>query len=142
MFDYDLQPVGAEYVANRERELQQAVDYINLVSQVPQFAEQVNWEAMLKMVTRKFGFKEDPETFLSSKPAMPPQQQGGMPMADPASGMMLAGGNTPMTQDPMQAAQASAMAAGGLPMVGAAQAAAAQAGSPEALLSQLMQPGQ
>lgn len=139
MFDYDLQPVGAEYVANRERELQQAVDYVNLVSQVPQFAEQINWEAMLKMVTRKFGFKEDPETFLSSaKPAMPPQQ--GMPGADPS--MMPPGGNTPMTQDPMMAAQASAMAAGGLPMVGAAQAAASQAGGPEALLAQLMQQGQ
>jgi len=134
MFDYDLQPVGAEYVANRERELQQAVDYVNLVSQVPQFSEQINWEAMLKMVTRKFGFKEDPETFLSpAQPSIPSQPDM---MGDPNA--MLPPTPDPTT-DPMMAAQASAMAAGGLPMVGAAQAAAANAGSPEALLSQLMQ---
>jgi len=136
MYDYELRPVGSEYVANRERELQQTVDYVDLVAQVPQFAEQINWEAMLRMVTRKFGFKEDPETFLQKAATAPPAAApvGGeeqMPMPDPnAQGM---------SQDPMQAAQQAAMASGGVPMVNAMGAQAAQAGGPEALLAQLMQ---
>ena len=137
MYDYELRPVGAEYVANRERELQQAVDYVNLVSQVPQFSEQINWEAMLRMVTRKFGFKEDPETFLNAAPTAPPaaalppgQDPNAMPMPDPNA--------TGASQDPMQAAQQAAMASGGLPMVNAMGGMAQQAGGEEALLAQLM----
>lgn len=141
MYDYELRPVGSEYVANRERELQQAVDYTNLVSQVPQFSEQINWESLLRLVTRKFGFKEDPETFLNPKPAAPAPAAGSQQMMPPGQeGQMMPDPNaTGMAQDPMMAAQQAAMASGGLPMVNAMQGQAQAAGGPEALLAQLMQ---
>lgn len=129
MYDYDIMPVGAEYVANKERQLQNVISFIELVAQMEQFADKVNWDELLRMVARRFGFQEDIDRFLV-------QNEGGQAQADPMEQAVQAA----MGQQPggeMEMIAQRAYAQGGTPGVNAVQGAAAVQG-PEAALQQMM----
>lgn len=133
MYDYDIMPVGAEYVANKERQLQQVISFIELVAQMEQFSTQVNWEELLRMAARRFGFQEDIDRFLT-----PPQEQGQPGMEDPMEAAVQAQMGQPPASEVDALAQ-RAHAQGGTPAINAMQGAAATLG-PEAAIQQMMSP--
>ena len=127
MYDYDIMPVGAEYVANKERRLQEVMSFIELVSQSEQFAQQVNWEELLRMAARRFGFQEDIDRFLTG-----PQEP-----AMPEPGMMPEEGMPPQQGSEVDELAARAFAQGGTPAVNAMNGAAMTEG-PEAAMQNYM----
>lgn len=127
VYDYDIEPVGAEYIANQEKELTKTMQYIDLVAQVPQFSEQVDWESLLRIVTRKFGFNEDLDMFL--KQAAQPMQNG-PEQAQP----------DPMAQT-MSEVEQRAYNAGGRPAVNAALGEVAVKGPQQAMTDFVPTPG-
>jgi hypothetical protein len=134
MFDYEIMPVGAEYIANKERQLQQVVDFVNLVSQVPQWTESIDWEELLRMASRRFGFSEDIDKFLKQPVPQAPAQE----MAPQA---MPQGAVPPMPEAPVDEAEMLkqlAYQSGGVPMVNAVAAENARVG-PEQALANVMQ---
>ena len=76
MHDYKLMPVGADYVTDQGKYLQQRLQFIQAVSQVPQMAEKLNWEKLLYDITNHMGF-EDPDSYIiePQKPPMPVEGQ-------------------------------------------------------------------
>jgi hypothetical protein len=75
---FDVYPVGADHVAQEEKDLQMIMDFVAMVSQVPMWAEMVNWEALLEEVVRKFGFDPDVAQLIVSPPEPEPEQQAPM----------------------------------------------------------------
>lgn len=85
--EYDIEPVGAAHVADKERDLQRMLDYISLVAQFPQWQESINWEELLRQATRAFGFdSEVQEIILQQKPEeqQPSVQDGTQALLDKA----------------------------------------------------------
>jgi len=137
MYDYEIMPVGAEYIANKERQLQQVVEFISLVSQVPQWAESIDWNELLRMTARRFGFQEDIDKFLMEK-----NEASSQPAQDALQPTLPSqGGNVPpMPTAPVDEAammQQKAYESGGMPMVNAVAGATSQTG-PEEALAQIM----
>lgn len=96
--DYDIEPVGAAHVADKERDLQRILDYIQLIAQFPQWQESVNWEELLRQTTRAFGFdSEVQEIILQAKPEEEPQG-GTMDATQELLSKMKGVGGAPMEQ--------------------------------------------
>jgi len=71
-YDYKLKPVGADYVTDQAKYLQQRLDFIQAVSQVPQMAQQLNWGNLLHDIVHHMGF-DDPDSYINNDvPAQPP----------------------------------------------------------------------
>lgn len=131
VYDYDVELMGAEFVAREEYELEKVISYIQLVSGNQEFAQRVNWDELLYAVTNRFKFKNlDWELFIN-KPEQP-----GMGQLGPDQAAMM-GGAAP-GQDPLQAQQDAIAqdmyASGGNPMVNALNASI-QTRGPEATLN-------
>jgi hypothetical protein len=108
--EFDVLAVGADHVAEKEKDLQMLIDFVAMVSNVPMWAELVNWEELLQEVIRKFGFDPDVAQLLIAPPPPPEEEapidpaqdalatargMGGKPMEDAtAAQMLLEGGNT------------------------------------------------
>lgn len=61
---YELTPLGSTNVIEREQYIDQRVQLLGIVSQIPQLAEKVNYEEILTDIIRAFGF-EDPDKYLN-----------------------------------------------------------------------------
>lgn len=110
--DYSIDPVGADFIADEERDLEKIMQFVSLVLPVPQWAQMVNWQALLEEVIRRFGFESSVAQMLMQSQ----QPQGGMP-----AGM---GQGMPQEQpmDDTGYALQNAQAQGGAPMQAAMQA--------------------
>jgi len=64
--DLEIKPLGADFIADREFELRQRTDFLNLTAQVPQLAEQLNWEEIGKDLARRF-LQEDWEKYIKKQ---------------------------------------------------------------------------
>jgi hypothetical protein len=133
MYDYDIMPVGAEYIANKERQLQQVISFIELVAQMEQFSQKINWDEMLRMVAKRFGFKEDIDRFIMS------EEESAQPALDPANAEAAVQQQmTPPANGDIDSLAQRAFAQGGTPAINAMQGAAAIQG-PEQAISQMME---
>jgi len=82
--DYAITPVGADYVADKQREIQERLQFIQIVSQYPQVAQHINYLYFITDLARRFGFEDIDqliqEDVSSQEPGVAPeqdQQQGG-----------------------------------------------------------------
>lgn len=116
--DYSIDPVGADFIADEERDLEKIMQFVQLVLPVPQWAQMVNWQALLEEVIRRFGFESSVAQML-----MQSQQPQGMGMGMP-QGMPQ---GEPM--DDTGYALQNAQAQGGAPMQAAMQAEMELAGA-------------
>ncbi len=72
--DWVLKPTGSDYVVERKRKVQLILDFLATTTQVPQFAEKINYEKILMDLVYNFGL-DDPESYIK----MPEQQQPELP---------------------------------------------------------------
>jgi hypothetical protein len=115
--DFDIEPVGAGHIADKEYELQRRLDFIGLVSQNPEMAQRMNWLEVMKDMAKRFGF-DDIERYIKQPEPQPPAPTESV-MAHP---------------DVME----SAAAVGGVPAQQALQAQLATDGG-QAMLQQSLQ---
>lgn len=64
--------IGADYIVNKQESLQKVVDFVNLTAQFEQWSSLVNWESLLRLTVKKFGFDNDVERLIISQ--LPPEQ--------------------------------------------------------------------
>jgi hypothetical protein len=129
-FDMDIKPLGADHIADKEFELRQRLDFISLVSGVPDMAAKVNWEELLKDLAQRF-LRDDTERFIKSgEEAQPQQAPPDMGMAAPPQQSLmpnptagLPGLPAGLPPDAMAGIAEQLQFAGGQPLVNAAQAA-------------------
>lgn len=79
--DFDVEPVGAGHIADKEYELQKRLDFIGVVSQNPEMAQMMEWAEIMKDLAKRFGF-DDIERFIKQggdKEAVDPMSATGMP---------------------------------------------------------------
>ena len=73
-----IRPMGAGHVIERKKYIQDRLDFIASVSQVPQMADKIDYEAILHDLLINWGFDE-PEKYLKKETALPqanPLDQG------------------------------------------------------------------
>lgn len=123
-YDMDIKPLGADHIADKEFELRQRLDFISLVSGVPDMAQLVNWDELLKDLAQRF-LRDDTERFVKSEAPAPP-----MPAAPPAPNPLmpnptagLPGLPAGLPPDAMAQIAQELKFTGGQPLVNAAQAA-------------------
>ena len=125
--EWKLKPIGADFVADRNKYIKQRLDFLSAVTQIPQMAPLLNYQAILRDLVTHFGF-DDPDSYINSdggQPAMPEE----MPVEDPAmEGEAqlpgLPGGGTELADQvfqmggaPLQQALMNDMNAGGMEQV-------------------------
>lgn len=119
--DYEIHPLGASHIADKEYEIKNAVDYASIMSGNQELAQRANWDEVANHITRKFmrdnweKFVTKPEVDISantqptldapvaSMPASVPTQgqpqvlptEGGVPSVNPFVGEMSAVGGKP-----------------------------------------------
>jgi hypothetical protein len=89
-YDMDIIPVGSDWVVDKEREIRERIDFIGLVSGNPVMSQMLNWEEVMKDLSRRM-VKQDWDKFLvlQQKSPEPPAPQGmptvpqGMPPVPP-----------------------------------------------------------
>lgn len=79
--DYDIYPLGANHVADKETELRNATDFTSIMSSNPELAQRVNWDELSGYLARKF-LKEKWERFVTT-PAQPTPTPTPTPMEAP-----------------------------------------------------------
>jgi hypothetical protein len=79
-YDFILKPIGADHVVDRDRYVQDRVQFLQIAAQYPEMAQLLNFERVLLDIVAHFGF-DDPQAYIKEAP--PPQQQG-----DPAANQM------------------------------------------------------
>jgi hypothetical protein len=103
-----VKSLGASNVASREYDLRQLFDWLQIVQNNPQFAEQVNWMSVLEYMTFML-MPNNAETFLSKPEQAAPQQMPSSPQEQMLEGIQqsaeFVGG-----QGAVNAVNASAMA--------------------------------
>lgn len=111
-YDMDISCRGADHIADKEFELRQRLDFINLVSQIPDMAQKLNWEEMLKDLATRF-LRDDVDKYIALPPE--PEQQAPAPPPMPIPG----GGMQNLMQDPnaMQQIAEQLKFSGGQPAV-------------------------
>ena len=67
---YDLKPMGAESVLERQRVINDITNFVTLVVQIPQFAELTDWEAIYTDLLMRWGFDE-PDKYLKKQESPP-----------------------------------------------------------------------
>lgn len=124
--EWKLKPLGADYIADRKKYIQERLDFLAAVVQIPQMAQKVNYDAILYDLVHHFGF-DDPNRYIvaGSEPvpqdpsqvpggaeALPPEGQGGVFPVDAqtevANQLMDMGGK------PLQQAVMNDMQVGGM----------------------------
>lgn len=73
-YDFVLRPIGADHVTDKERYVQDRLNFLQAVAQIPQMAQLINYEAILYDLVQHFGF-DDPDSYLV-KPQQPMPQEG------------------------------------------------------------------
>jgi len=125
--DFDIEPVGAGHIADKEYELQKRLDFVGLVSQNPEMAQMMQWSEIMKDLAKRFGF-DDIERFI--KPPAEPKQN------DP-----MMGGEPPMEGEPspddLQQLMQAMGESGGKPAQDMAQAQLATDGGEAAIADKL-----
>lgn len=66
-YDFVLRPIGADHVTDKERYVQDRLNFLQSVAQVPQMANLINYEAILYDLVQHFGF-DDPDSYLVKPP--------------------------------------------------------------------------
>jgi hypothetical protein len=83
--EWTLKPLGADYVADRKHYVQQRLDFLQAVIQVPQMAQKLNYDAILHDLVHHFGFDE-PDRYIvdgTPSPAPSPEEAGMGQPTDP-----------------------------------------------------------
>lgn len=101
LYGYALRILGAAGILERKQKVQDIIDFVTLTTQIPQFAQRVNYDYLLEEVVKNYGFA-DPKSVL--KQAQEAQAPGAA-----------------MPTDPMQDVMNQAQQAGGAGMQGAIQ---------------------
>lgn len=98
--EWKLKPIGADYVADRQKYIQQRLDFLAAVTQIPQMAPKINYDNILRDLVTHFGF-DDPDSYVVSSPGMGTPEAALPPGAtDPAAqGQMMPPGGMPMIPD-------------------------------------------
>jgi hypothetical protein len=89
---FTIEVIGADHISDRERTLQKTMDFVQLVGQVPQWAESVDWDALLKLATKQFGFDSEMEQLII-KQAKPEEEQPTVDPNDPVAGALRQAGS-------------------------------------------------
>lgn len=82
--EYELIPLGSTNVIEREQFIDQRVQLLGIVSQVPSLEGKLNYDAVLEDIVRAFGF-EDPEKYLQSSANTEQEQVTQQQPIDPAA---------------------------------------------------------
>lgn len=75
--DLELKPRGADFIADKEFEIRQRTDFLNLVSQIPQLAERLRWGQIGKDLARRF-LQDDWEKYIKLEEETAPEAEQGM----------------------------------------------------------------
>ena len=86
--DIDLEPLGADFVADEEFELRQRTDFLQLAGNSEQLSQTLNWTEIAKDLARRF-LKEDWEDYIvepeeQGLQGQPPLTQGQEPVPPPS----------------------------------------------------------
>lgn len=115
-YDMDIYVLGADHVADKEYELKQRLDFMQLVSQVPDMAARINWDEMLKDLSTRF-LHDEAEKFIKEAEQAPPEQPQMPPQGQPAptqaQGIPMAGGLGELPPEAVQGAMDAAKFSGG-----------------------------
>ena len=139
--DLELKPRGADFIADKEFEIRQRTDFLNLASQIQPLMEKMNWGEIGKDLARRF-LQDDWEKYVKTgedQPEEPVQQlmnQGGGQAPQLQNGEQPAAASPPQSE--VEQLRDGAEAMGGEP---AAQAVEKQlrTGTAEQSLQQLAQ---
>lgn len=78
---YDLEPIGADHVTDKTKYVRERQELISFVSQIPQLAQRLNYDAILNDILLHSSF-DDPYAYI-----VQPQQQPQQPMVTPEQQM-------------------------------------------------------
>jgi Bacteriophage head to tail connecting protein len=101
LYDFVLKPVGADYVVDRQKFVQDRVQLLEITSKFPQMAERINYDMILQDILQQMGF-DDPSRYLIEKQEASTEQQQLDPNAQVKDELREMGGEHLLT-----AAQAS-----------------------------------
>ncbi|MBD2200156.1 MULTISPECIES: portal protein [Calothrix] len=62
-YDFTLRPIGADHVTDSTKYLKDRMDFIQLVSQIPQMAQRIDFDNLLYDIVQHFGF-DDPDSYI------------------------------------------------------------------------------
>jgi hypothetical protein len=102
-YDFRLEPIGADHVADKEYEINKTLQFLQVSAQYPQMAEHVNFYKILLKLATLFGF-DDVDQYIIEKmnEESMTAQQGQQPMQQPINGQdalmkeMYEAGGVPM----------------------------------------------
>ena len=117
LHDFVLKPIGADHVVDTQKFVNDRVSFLQIVSQFPQMAEKINYDAILRDILQQMGF-DDPDRYLVDTQSQAPQ-----------------GMQQPTEQESMQE---ELRQMGGEHLVTAAQGSELGTGDPSQFLSSLM----
>lgn len=110
-YDFHLEPIGADHVADKEYEINKTLQFLQVSAQYPEMAKHVNFYKILLKLATLFGF-DDVDNYIieeyNPEAGMTSQAKQGMQTSQPMSGQ--------------EALMQEMYAAGGLPMQNAVQA--------------------
>jgi hypothetical protein len=148
--DFMVHPMGASHIIDQQQELDKRMQFVETVTKIPQFAELLDYEALLTDLAQKFGY-EDVTRYIkpAPKPVAPEQAPGGDPNAPPPqlkapeprlmTGALI--GGQPLPPDEEAYLQQKAKAMGGRGAIGALNDKILKDGGKSALLSSALPPG-
>jgi len=99
--DVDIIPVGSDWVIDKEREITERLDFITLTSQHPIMSQMINWEEVVKDLSRRM-VKQDWDKFISLKPPAPQMPQMPPDMGEPDSAMPPVAEAPPVMSVPLE----------------------------------------
>lgn len=62
--EFDVVTRGADHITQKEQDLNKLMNFVNMVSQVPPWAEMVNWSSLLEEVVKRFGMSPDVQSLI------------------------------------------------------------------------------
>lgn len=99
--DVDIIPVGSDWVIDKEREITERLDFITLTSQHPIMSQMINWEEVVKDLSRRM-VKQDWDKFISLKPPAPQMPQMPQMPEEPESAMPPVAEAPPVMSVPLE----------------------------------------
>lgn len=82
-YDFVFKPIGADHVIDRNKYIQERLDFIQLFAQIPQVANKINYEEILYDILQRYGFDDPDKYLIKEKPQEQLQLEGSSPQTEP-----------------------------------------------------------
>lgn len=143
--DFLVHPMGASHIIDQQQELDKRMQFVETVTKIPQFAELLDYEALLNDLAQKFGY-EDVNRYIKPKAkpeAQPQAPQAPKPLTAPQPRLMTGAltGGLPLPPEEEAYLQEKAAGMGGTAGITALNKQLLKDGGKSALTAAVSPPG-